>query len=151
MELMMKFNGSGLELTAAMVVILSVSYVQAEVLGVDERLITLVATYADLLVCADTARTYEADDASAQAYQASAFKLQDKIGLAGWSSNEIATAVVMVNESRAELAVESDVTRESYRRRNFSEEYCRNQMIAAQDYLSGAIPESRSEGRDSPE
>lgn len=107
---------------------------------VDERLQSAVMTQLDLAVCADTAISFEGDNASAEYYSDLSIRMLDEAAAAGWTSDEIATASFLVMENRTDILVKEDDTLEEYRLRNYTGERCEQQATAARAYLSGHFP-----------
>lgn len=126
---------------ALAVVTTAVSFmVRADELVVDEKLQSVMNVQIDLSVCADTALTFENDNASAQKYSDLSVQLLDKAGTVGWTTDEIAIASVLVMENRRDLVLKDDDTLEEYRLRNYTGDRCDRQVEAAQRYLSGNFP-----------
>lgn len=122
---------------------------QADDFVVDERLQSAVMTQLDLAVCADTALSFEGDNASAEYYSDLSMRMLDEADVAGWTSDDIATATFLVMENRTDIIVQEGDTLEDYRLRNYTGERCKQQAAVAQSYLSGHFPSPYKHNKDS--
>lgn len=138
----MKTSARWYEVTASIIFLLFVPAVMATEGDPVELLVPVAMAQLDLQICADTARTFENDEALAQKYTDLSDQLYDSVKEAGWSSDEVAAATVMVLDNRTDLVVSDNDTRKDFRLRNFSGDRCQRQSASAKHYLSSNIPKS---------
>ncbi|WP_328189799.1 hypothetical protein [Marinobacter sp. OP 3.4] len=105
-----------------------------------KRLTTVVSTYLDLLMCANTASEYQSDPTAAETYRETAFTLSDAASEAGWEQTEFDSALVSAQERYQELELSDSDTRESWQLRHFSRERCQDRLATATSQLSGDEP-----------
>ena len=114
-------------------------------LEIDKRLAPLARTQLDLEVCSDTARSYNSDEASAIKYQEAAGKLYVESMRVGWTAEEIAGAMTAILNDQTDLIVVDGDTRKEFQVRKFSGKRCKDQLMAAEEYLEGGnIPRPES-------
>ena len=121
-------------------VVTATAYAESDLPSPEKRLTPTIATYLDLLMCANTAEEFQSDPALASGYRNSAFALADKAEESGWSDDVFDSTLIAVQESYRELEISDQDTREDWQRRHFAGQRCQQQITAAANYLEQGVP-----------
>lgn len=106
----------------------------------NERLVPVARTYQSLQLCSNFAFEFESNETLADRYLNVSQSLYEASEGAGWTPDEFASALVVVQRGMASMDVREEETEESFSRRHYSGEPCEDAQERAQDYLDGGLP-----------
>lgn len=106
----------------------------------EERLIPVARTYNDLQLCSNFAFEFEGNETLADRYLNVSQSLYEASESSGWTPDEFASALVVVQKDMSLMNVREGETLERFSRRHYSGAPCEDAVERAEVYLEGDLP-----------
>lgn len=110
----------------------------------DKRLVPVARTYNALQLCSNFAFEFERNETLANRYLNVSQNLYEASEGSGWTPDEFASALVVVQRDMSSMDIREGETLESFSRHHYSGKPCDNAMGRAETYLEGELPKPDS-------
>ncbi|XOZ33588.1 hypothetical protein ACMDCT_15500 [Halomonadaceae bacterium KBTZ08] len=104
-----------------------------------KELVGLARSYETLQLCSAFALEFRNEEALANRYSDLAQALYEQSKKKGWTPDQFASALVVVNKQMSSMEVRADDTRQSFNRRHYSGKPCEKAKGRAHRYLDKAL------------